>query len=193
MVVKRSSNWSQGENCQIKGLRGIYKILWVNNGPHPTVHVSRLNKDGTITKKKITGISTSQLLQLDEEQPKLDSEVKTAYQAALELCKCGFVMTDFIRTTSERLAKVKKITKSGRIVVSEVQIITGLKPKYTGEGKNKVRDSEVELIDFSELTYKEEEDLMTFVPFLYRGQWKFMHKKSKVLKHAKMTKTNLLT
>ncbi|GED34871.1 hypothetical protein BCE02nite_60120 [Brevibacillus centrosporus] len=42
------------------------------------------------------------------------------------------------------------------------------------------------------LQYKEDAEILTFIPKLFSGEWKFWHKQNKVLRHPKLTKTNLL-
>ncbi|MGG4495535.1 hypothetical protein [Brevibacillus reuszeri] len=90
------------------------------------------------------------------------------------------------------MAKVIQVTKGGRIRVTELYLKSGLLPKYRGEGKNKVRDAEVQIIDYSNLDYSESSETLTFTPKLFWGKWGFWHKGSKVLRHPKMTKENLL-
>lgn len=187
-----ANDWKKTDRCQLKGQRGIFEIIFVSDGKFPTVTLAKVNKDCLLAKRRYTGISIKELLCLNEKQPSVDKAGRTAYEAAMELTKSGYVMTDFCRTTSETLAKVIQVTKSGRIHVQELRIIEGLLPRYHGQGKNKVRDIEVDIIDYANLQYKEDAEILTFIPKLFSGEWKFWHKQNKVLRHPKLTKTNLL-
>ncbi|MGG4495537.1 hypothetical protein [Brevibacillus reuszeri] len=89
--------WQKGDKCQLKGKRGIFEVYLLQEGLFPTANIVKLDSNGNQMKKHYTGISLNDLLRTDEDQPSLDMEGRTAYEAALELTKSGFVMTDFVR------------------------------------------------------------------------------------------------
>ncbi|MDC0764156.1 hypothetical protein POF51_25895 [Brevibacillus sp. AG] len=189
---RENSLWNNGDHCKLKGTSGHFVILNISPGRFPTTYIARIDSKGQQSKRRFTGILLDQLLRIDEEEPSVDKEGRTAYEAALALAKSGYVMTDFYHTTSEMLAKVIQISPSGRIKVTELFLEEGLLPKFQGRGKDKVVDMEVQIIDYSNLKYKESSEPKIFTPKLHFDEWRFWHKKTKVLRHPKMTKENLL-
>lgn len=183
-------NFKTGDVVQVKEWQGkwvINYILIVANNPSIrfiNVHLYKLGRNGQPNKYNST-TRIENLMPLDAKQPDTDKDGLTAKEYAEQIfqsghtsgCAAGYAVHDYTMTTRQSLVKVVGITKTGRVRVQQLRVLSGISAKTETimvDGKPQTRASqEISIIDWSKLRCEGYGEAETYTPRLHDGVWKF--------------------